>query len=170
MATAVTGLRHGVEGQVVITTSQDFAAFCVNVHAWELDVPSDYFEADVFGDGGGGAVNAKGHAFYRGMYAWNGSFEGYTQGIAIGVGHDPASLGADPSRTGYSATLNLIERTSLNMTSAQSSAAGTPVASSIIYRGNALINLRLRVNRQTGLNMYTATFRGTGNLTEVVTA
>jgi hypothetical protein len=149
----VTGLRIGSEGQAIITAAQGFAAFIVQVRRWELDWPNDYFSTDVFAD------TSAGHKFYRGQYAVTGTIEGYCDGRAFGTGHDPSGT--------PSASLYLVERN--NSGTAYVAGAAMPVGS-VVYQGSAFLNIRTSVDRQAGLNAYTATFKGHGNWTDTVTA
>lgn len=147
-----TGVRHGDQGQVLITTGQPFAVFAVQVTRWEASWDNEYFNQDVF------AGTNKGHLNYRGMYDVTGTFEGYFDGRSfVTASFDPGAAA--------SAKLYLVERSPTLITS------GTPHPSgSVVLEGNAHINLRLSVNRATGLNSYTATFKSDGDWTETLTA
>jgi hypothetical protein len=138
-----TGVRHGDQGNAVITPTGNygFAVFVVQVTKWDLDWPNDYYKTNIFGDG------VKGDTFFRGMYAPTGTIEGFCQGIDFGLDAAAGVNAYDPGAVA-SAVLTLTERT--NNTIA----------------GSAHINIKIGVDRQTGLNKYTATFKGHGNWTE----
>jgi hypothetical protein len=157
----VTGLRIGSSGHVVITATQGFAAFIVQVNKWELDWPNDYFPHDTFGDvtGTGPFVPVAGHKFYRGQYAPTGTISGYCDGRAFGSAHDPSGI--------PSATLYLVERNDLALAYVTTS---PHPAGSVVYKGSAFLNVKISVDRQTGLNSYTATFKGHGDWSDTVTA
>jgi hypothetical protein len=82
----------------------------------------------------------KGDTFFRGMYSPKGTIEGFCQGIDLGDAHDPGAS--------VSAILTLTERTNNTLV------------------GSAHLNIRITVDRQTGLNKYVATFTGHGAWTE----
>lgn len=148
-----TGVRHGDQGQVIITNSQTFVVFVVQVFKWDASWDNDYFPREVFADA------TKGHKYYRGMYDVTGSFEGHADGRAFGAGHDPGAAS--------SANLYLMERGATPLV------AASPIvltATSLVLFGPAHINIRMSVDRRTGLNAYTGTFKSDGDWTETLTA
>ena len=148
-----TGVKHGDQGYVVITSGQTFAVFLTQVHTWNFSYVSEFFNRDVFGG------TQKGHLKYRGMYDVTGTLEGYSDGRAFGAGHDPG--------TASSANLYLVERTTVAFASA------SPVvlqAGSVVNYGPAHITVSMTVDRKTGLNRYAMNFTNDGDWTETLTA
>lgn len=126
----------GVTGNVTIGAGDPFLAIVINVNEWTGSIDNEFFDSRIFDGTGTNAVQE-----YRGSYQMTGTLTGFLDATAVPVLAD-FNIGANTS------TLTLTASTTR-----------TYIMEAHLH------NFTPSVNRRTGLNTYTVSFRSHGNIT-----